>query len=290
VKPFIVFLIWVSLTGCASIRSDESPQPAVMPQASTANPKDSTTAPQAIPTQSQNTIASPQLTPVQEQARELAKDYARQNLGPGYVDGITYVELDHEDHGNPVFHVYNPGPGHTVTIDWLTVDLATNNVTAMFTQIIKYEEIDFSINIQDTLLGLRGWDNEIDLASLLGPPITEQITTLENADTFTGSFLKEATYPGLDMHLFSPKENGKTFWIMNMKLSNATWITAKGLRVGMSLDDLKKAYPEIPLALDGRTDPDNCAYEIANRNTYEYARYEVKDGIIRAISIYHEIP
>ncbi|MEO3944309.1 hypothetical protein [Gorillibacterium sp. CAU 1737] len=73
-----------------------------------------------------------ELTPDQSKALQLAKEYAKQNLGPGYVEDSTFISFDHEEEGKLVFQVYNLGAGGTQTLDWLTVDLDSNKVTGMF--------------------------------------------------------------------------------------------------------------------------------------------------------------
>ncbi|MNF08753.1 hypothetical protein D3C80_2092510 [compost metagenome] len=51
------------------------------------------------------------------------------------------------------------------------------------------------------------------------------------------------------MQLFSPEQDGKSFWIMK-----------------------------------------NSTYEIGTQETYDYARYEIKEGVIREIYLHHDIP
>ncbi|SET96356.1 hypothetical protein [Paenibacillus sp. NFR01] len=231
------------------------------------------------------------LNPEQQEAQDLARAFAEKNLGPRYVDGVTAVELDHEDNGNPVFHVYNPGSGHTETLDWLTVNLADGTVEAMFTKSARYSEKDFSISAKNATIPLKGWDNELNLAELLGKPLSQVTETLQNADTLTGSFVRTVEYPGLTLQLFSPKQDGKAFWIMNMKLTDSSYATAKGLHAGMPLAELIKVYPELAAeGADPSADPDNRAYELSDQETYTYARYDVKSGVIREIYIYHLIP
>lgn len=148
---------------------------------------------------------------------------------------------------------------------------------------------DYAIRVKDTDIPLHAWDNEIDLIGLLGLPSSEKLTELDNADTYTGSYTKELTYPGLELVLFSPKQNGETFWIMDIQIISDSYSTATGVRVGMTVSELQFIYPEIPLAPDGRTDPNNCAYEIHETDMYHYARYEVNDGTIGEIRIYSEL-
>ncbi len=72
------------------------------------------------------------LSPEQENALQLAKELARTNIGPLYVEGITYIVLTQEENGKYIFRVYNPGTGGIDTLDWITVDLESNSATAMF--------------------------------------------------------------------------------------------------------------------------------------------------------------
>ncbi|MNC23889.1 hypothetical protein D3C75_719260 [compost metagenome] len=149
---------------------------------------------------------------------------------------------------------------------------------------------DFAVSLKDTLLSLHDRNDEVDLPALLGTPLTEETYTLQNADTLTGSFLQELTFPGLEMQLFSPEQDGKSFWIMNMRITDAAYVTSKGLRVGMLLKDLKAVYPDIQPYNSNDADPENSTYEIGTQETYDYARYEIKEGVIREIYLHHDIP
>lgn len=149
---------------------------------------------------------------------------------------------------------------------------------------------DFSVKINDTILTLQTWDDEVDLIKLLGTPRSQNTRTLQDADTLTGSFLKEMKFAGLEMQLFSPKQNGKSFWIMNMRLTDPTYVTARGLRVGMVLGDLKMIYPNIQNVTNGNDDPDQAIYRIGTLETLDYAEYTVENGIVKQIDLYNEIP
>ncbi|MCR4400099.1 MAG: hypothetical protein NUV35_04360, partial [Syntrophomonadaceae bacterium] len=79
---------------------------------------------------------------------------------------------------------------------------------------------DFSLRVGAGVLALRDWDSEVDLRALLGPPRREEVRTLgPGSDTYQGSFVKELSFPGLDLTLFSPPDNGRSFWIMEMRVS-----------------------------------------------------------------------
>jgi hypothetical protein len=54
-------------------------------------------------------------------------------------------------------------------------------------------------------------------------------------------------YDGLKLQLFSPKQNGKHFWVQEIILTNPRYATSKGIKVGDSLDKIKEAYPDLQL-------------------------------------------
>ncbi|MGM0879641.1 MAG: hypothetical protein ACQEXQ_01200 [Bacillota bacterium] len=146
---------------------------------------------------------------------------------------------------------------------------------------------EFTINFNGKLISLHDWDNEVDLEQVFGKPLSQDIVEL--ADSFTGSLLKKIKYDGLEMELFSPLGNGKNFWIMTMNISKTGYTTSKGIELGSTEQEVKDAYPDIKIAKDGRTDPNNFAYEI-NDDQYNYLQFEIKDGVVRQIKIFHLIP
>ncbi|HEY4696265.1 MAG TPA: hypothetical protein VIH13_05190, partial [Candidatus Hydromicrobium sp.] len=151
--------------------------------------------------------------------------------------------------------------------------------------------VEYSLNVNNEVITLFDWDDDIDLYKLFGDPINEDIRKLgEGSDTFRGSFIKTLKYEGLEIRLFSPPDNGKTFWILDIKVSSNSYSTSRGIKIGDSLETLKNRYPSITKVLDGRTDDNNCAYEIADWERYLFLQFEVTDGIIQQIHIFHLIP
>ena len=67
-------------------------------------------------------------------------------------------------------------------------------------------------------------------------------------------------------------------------------ITNRGIQIGDSIKLLKEKYPSISKVKDGRTDDNNCSYEIADRERYCYLRFEVNKGIVSQIRLFHELP
>lgn len=159
------------------------------------------------------------------------------------------------------------------------------------TEVSDSEKIsDFSIYKNDKYVSLKDWDNEIDLKEILGNPISEKKVVLgDGADTHTGSYIKTLLYDGLEIKMFSPKQNGINFWILSMKITTKGYPTTKNIIIGDSVEELRESYPNIKIAEDGRTDPNNCAYMLSN-DDYNNLVFDIKDGAIIEISIYHEIP
>lgn len=150
---------------------------------------------------------------------------------------------------------------------------------------------DFSLSVKNTIINLHDWDNEVKLEDVLGNPVSQNVEKLGNgADTHTGAFIKKLEYNGLRIELFSPKQNGKDFWIISMEVSKEGYKTSRGIEIGNTVEEVKNAYPDIEIALDGRTDPNNCAYEIRDEEQYNYLQLEVKEGLVSGIKIYHLIP
>lgn len=138
------------------------------------------------------------------------------------------------------------------------------------------------------LLHLQDWDDRTDLEGLLGKPLSQKMEALENADTLTGSFVKELTYEGLRLELFSPKQNGQSFWVMSMEATAPQYETPDGIAVGNTVADVKKAYPGIAIG-DGRTDPDNASYLLSDKEGRNL-EFEVKDGTVAKIHLFFLIP
>jgi hypothetical protein len=150
---------------------------------------------------------------------------------------------------------------------------------------------DFALSINETFINLKDWDYEVNLDEVFGPPISQDVEELSNgADTLTGSFIKRIKYDGLQIELFSPKQNGKDFWIMTMEITKKGYKTSRGIEIGNTVGEIKNAYPGVEIALDGRTDPNNCAYVIRNEEQYNFLQLEVKEGLVSGMKIYHLIP
>ncbi len=154
------------------------------------------------------------------------------------------------------------------------------------------KEIDeYSLMADNQPITLKSWYKEADLSALLGKLVSENNEVLgSTADTYTGSHIKTLEYEGLVVKLFSPKDNGKDFWLMSIDLTSSKLQTPRGITVGSTLAQLKEAYKGIEIFPDGRTDANNCAYEFSMREEYKYMIFEVKKGIVKEIKLYAELP
>lgn len=144
-------------------------------------------------------------------------------------------------------------------------------------------EKNFSI-IKGGEIPLHNWINEINLDEILGKPITEELRELKG-DGFSGSFIKELTYDGIELTLFSP--NGDSFWVMEMNIHSQQFKTFRGIKVGDDIEALMEAYPNVSLALDGTSQENNGVYQIfLSENSLNF---KVENGQITSISHQHEI-
>lgn len=104
----------------------------------------------------------------------------------------------------------------------------------------------YGIAVNDNIIYLQQWDSTMNLATVLGTPLKKKTRELDlNSDTFAGSFIKDLEFPGLKLKLFSPKQNGKTFWIQEIILTDGRYKTINGIGIGDSLGKIKQTYPTV---------------------------------------------
>ena len=131
--------------------------------------------------------------------------------------------------------------------------------------------------------------DETELYETLGQPLSEQTREVQGG-TFNGSLIKELKFDGIDLVLFSPnRENDKeSFWIYEMNIDDDQFKTIRGIKVGDHVEKLKRMYPKISLAKDGKSVENNGVYEI--NHEFNHLRFIVEDGEIMYIQLLHEIP
>jgi hypothetical protein len=102
----------------------------------------------------------------------------------------------------------------------------------------------FSLTTPNGIISLMDWDDKVNIKSILGNPINENTEVLgDGADTFKGSIKKQNKYDGLELTFFSPKSNGKTFFVMGMKVTGNKYSTSRGIKIGDGLNKVMENYP-----------------------------------------------
>jgi len=150
---------------------------------------------------------------------------------------------------------------------------------------------EYSLMADNRPITLTDWYKESDLSALLGKLVSEDNEVLgSTADTYSGSHIKTLKYDGIVAKLFSPKDNGKEFWLMSLDLTSSKLQTPSGITVGSTLAQLKEAYKGIETFPDGRTDANNCAYRVGTREGYKHITFEVEKGIVKEIKLFVELP
>ncbi|WP_270167320.1 hypothetical protein [Paenibacillus sp. SYP-B4298] len=145
---------------------------------------------------------------------------------------------------------------------------------------------EFAFKIGDQQIALHDWDDQADLTRILGTPLSESVEEMK-FDTHTGSLLKKLTYDGLELELFSPKGNKQSFWIMTMIASKSGFATPDGIEVGDSVQKLQEVYSDLRV---NDEDPNQANYERSNPDQFNTMTFEMQDGKVTTIKIYHSIP
>ena len=104
----------------------------------------------------------------------------------------------------------------------------------------------YSVQGDGGTISLRQWDSTVSLEQVTGKPLRRNTRQLDqHSDTYAGSFIKELEYDGLKIKLFSPPQNGRTFWIQEIILTGNRYRTGNGVGIGDSLEHVKTAYPSL---------------------------------------------
>jgi hypothetical protein len=145
----------------------------------------------------------------------------------------------------------------------------------------------YGVRINGDSIFLMQWDSTLQLSKLLGKPLTEKIRQLDqHSDTHSGSFIKELIYDGLKLKLFSPKQNGRTFWIQEIILTNNKFSSVSGTRMGDSLEKVKKDYPGLKLFPGNSPD----MYYVADQGYEKSIEMEFVKKRLKSLRLYYMIP
>ncbi len=148
------------------------------------------------------------------------------------------------------------------------------------------KELAFSYNgktiaISDTV------DDE-KLEGILGKAVEKKSHTYSkddglNMDTLIGFTEKQYKFPGLEIKAIKTAE-GKDFHIFNIKITDSKYSTVRNIKVGDSLEKLKKAYPEGTL-LGGEGDQKQDDFRYEPVNYVDVMNFHVKNNKIENILI-----
>lgn len=151
--------------------------------------------------------------------------------------------------------------------------------------------MEYSLIYKNNVIRLGDWDTNNNIEDIFGTPKEQNIEILgPNSDTLNGSYKKVMKYDNIEFTLFSPKDNGKSFWITEILVKDNSIKTFDGIAIGASLQELKSTYNDLVVFPDGRTDINNCGYVLDRVDRYKLLRFEVKDGKVEGIKLYVDIP
>jgi hypothetical protein len=149
------------------------------------------------------------------------------------------------------------------------------------------KESPFFVTGKDGTLYLGDWDHQMDLEKIFGSKLSEEIVILgEGADTFTGSFIKTIEFEGLKVTLFSPTDNGKTFWVQSMIVTSKDYEILKGIQIEDRLDFVKKEIGNS--LLESNVKDGNQLYSYAIE--LDTIVFTFSDDILEKIEIKKEMP
>lgn len=145
----------------------------------------------------------------------------------------------------------------------------------------------YSIQLIETTITLQQWDSTLNLEQLLGNPIKQKIKKLDlNSDTHAGSFVKDVEFEGLKLKLFSPPQNGKHFWVLEIILTDNKYKTTKGVTIGDPFEKIKQAYPTLK-KLPGENE--NMFY-VSDQSYEKSMEMEFEKNKLRSLRLYYMIP
>ena len=102
--------------------------------------------------------------------------------------------------------------------------------------------VEFSITDGARVLRLRDQKQSVNLGAIGTPNDTLTRKMTLSSDTYKGSSVQEFKYDDINLEFFSPNANDNA-WLMVIDVKGGPWSTARGIRVGDNVADLKKMYP-----------------------------------------------
>lgn len=143
---------------------------------------------------------------------------------------------------------------------------------------------EFTFTDGSTNLRLREPRSRINMSALGNPTdtLTRELTLA--SDTHQGSTVTEYKYENINLVYFTPKGSNDP-WLMTVEIKGGPWATARGIKVGDSVADLKNMYPKIA---DWNDDKKEYQYVYSLEDSV--LLFGVADDKVRRIKIEYNIP
>lgn len=142
---------------------------------------------------------------------------------------------------------------------------------------------------KDHTIAISDFVDDTKLESMLGKAAEKTSHTYSaddglNMDTLLGFTEKQYKFPGLEIKTIDEAAEGKRFYIFSIKITDPKYATVRNIRVGDSVETLKKAYPEGKLVGDGAPNEEDD-YRFAPANYVDFMSFHIKDAKIESIRI-----
>jgi len=146
------------------------------------------------------------------------------------------------------------------------------------------EFVEFSVTDGGTNLRIRESRDRINLAALGAPTDTlSRVLTLAS-DTHQGSTVTEYKYENINLEFFQPKGSNER-WLKTVEIKGGPWATARGIKIGDSLEEVKSMYPKI-----GDWKDDTNVYQYAYSLDDANLLFGIVNDKVSRIKIEYNIP
>ncbi len=126
----------------------------------------------------------------------------------------------------------------------------------------KNEFAEFGLKNGSTTFKIRDWKKNMNLNALgVANDTLSRVQTLAS-DTHQGATVTEYKYDDIILQFFTPKGSNDA-WLKAMEIKGGPWATARGIKVGDSLADLKSMYPK---AINNAEDKTLYTYNVDDSN------------------------
>ena len=141
---------------------------------------------------------------------------------------------------------------------------------------------EFALANGPVVLRVRDWRRNMNLPSLgaANDTLTRELTI--GSDTHKGSTVTEYKYDDLNLEFFTPKGSDDS-WLMTAEIKGGPWATARGIKVGDSVSDMKSMYPS---AINNDQDKTMFVYNVDD----SVLTFATADDKVSGIKVQYNIP